>query len=293
MTFQYVTKQVLKDNLFGKLVEAGILPEESEGGVEGLSEAAVETAAEDVDLHSDSMLTHDPRIALKLKEIDLLIKKQECEAEMIRLRVVETQADRDIQLRKLDLESKRLVQKPVPSPCTRPPSVSSPLASAGITDTQDFSHSPSSDTFDVSRYIRLVPPFRETEVDSYFVAFEHIAGKLRWPKDMWALLLQCSLTGKAQEVCSALPIGSSLDYIVKSAVLQAYELVPEAYRQKFRTHSKTVNQTYVEFVSEKRVLFEKWCLSSKVTFLEELQELILLEDFKNCVPAKIVVHLNE
>lgn len=30
-----VTKQVLKDNLFGKLVEAGILPEESEGGVKG------------------------------------------------------------------------------------------------------------------------------------------------------------------------------------------------------------------------------------------------------------------
>lgn len=139
-----------------------------------------------------------------------------------------------------------------------------------------------------------MPPFRETEVDSYFVAFERVAGKLRWPKDMWALLLQCSLTGKAQEVCSALPIESSLDYdIVKSAVLRAYELVPEAYRQKFRTHSKTVNQTYVEFVREKRVLFEKWCLASKVTSLEDLQELILLEDFKNCVPTKIVVHLNE
>lgn len=87
---------------------------------------------------------------------------------------------------------------------------------------------------------------------------------------MWALLLQCSLTGKAQEVCSALPGGSSLDYgIVKSAVLRAYELVPEAYRQKFRTHSKIVNQTYVEFVREKKVLFEKWCLSSKVTSLED------------------------
>ncbi len=111
---------------------------------------------------------------------------------------------------------------------------------------------------------------------------------------MWALLLQCSLTRKAQEVCSALPIGSSLDYdFVKSAVLRAYELVPEAYKQRFRTHSKTVNQTYVKFVREKRVHFEKWSLSSKVTSLEDLQKLILLEDFKNCVPAKIVVHLNE
>ncbi len=111
---------------------------------------------------------------------------------------------------------------------------------------------------------------------------------------MWALLLQCSLTGKAQEVCSALPIEGSLDYeTVKSAVLRAYELVPEAYRQKFRGHMKTVKQTYVEFVREKRVLFEKWCLSSRVTSLEEIQELILLEEFKNSIPANIVVYLNE
>lgn len=38
------------------------------------------------------------------------------------------------------------------------------------------------------------------------------------------------LTGKAQEVCSALPIESSLDYdTIKVAVLRVYELVPEAY----------------------------------------------------------------
>ncbi len=111
---------------------------------------------------------------------------------------------------------------------------------------------------------------------------------------MWALLLQCSLTGQAQEVCSALPIEGSLDYdTVKSTVLRAYELVPEAYRQKFRGHVKTVKQTYVEFVREKRVLFEKWCLSSRITSLEEIQKLILLEEFKNCVPANIVVYLNE
>ncbi len=189
----------------------------------------------------------------ELKELDLLIKKQECEAEMNRLRVVEMQADRDIQLRKLDLESERLAQKkPIPVLRTRPMSVSLPITSASSAITEDFSRTPSSETLDFSKYIRLVPPFR---VDSYFVAFERIAGKLRWPKDMWSLLLQCSLTGKAQEVCSALPIGSSLDYdIVKSAVLRAYELVPEAYRQKFRTHSKTVNQTYVEVLVNLLVL---------------------------------------
>ncbi len=37
-------------------------------------------------------------------------------------------------------------------------------------------------SFDVSKYVTLVRPFRETEVDSYFVAFEHIAVTLHWPK---------------------------------------------------------------------------------------------------------------
>ncbi len=148
--------------------------------------------------------------------------------------------------------------------------------------------------FDVCRYLKLVPPFRESEVDAYFVTFERIAMKLRWPKDVWALLLQCSLSGKAQEVSSALPLEQSLDYdTVKAAVLRAYELVPETYRQRFRSHTKAAKQTYVEFAREKRTLFEKWCLSNRVTAFDQLQELVLLEEFKNCVPESVVVHLNE
>lgn len=58
---------------------------------------------------------------------------------------------------------------------------------------------------------------------------------LQWPSDIWPLLLQCKLTGKAQKVVATLPLQDSLNYSsVKSAVFQAYELVPEAYRQKFR-----------------------------------------------------------
>lgn len=126
------------------------------------------------------------------------------------------------------------------------------------------------------------------------MAFERVAAKLKWPRDMWALLLQCNLVGKAQEVCAALPIEDSLNYdVVKLAVLRAYELVPEAYRQKFRSCSKSAKQTFVEFAREKKALFEKWCLSTKITTIEELQELILLEDFKNCLPDGVVMHLNE
>ncbi|KAK0145445.1 Retrovirus-related Pol polyprotein from transposon 297 [Merluccius polli] len=144
------------------------------------------------------------------------------------------------------------------------------------------------------KHIALVPPFRESEVDSYFSAFERIAAALSWPKEFWSLLLQCKLIGKAQEVCASLSIEDSLDYnILKKTVLQAYELVPEAYRQKFRNSEKAANQTYVEFVRDKSVLFDKWCQACNVKSMVEMRELILVEEFKKCSPERIVVYLNE
>lgn len=68
----------------------------------------------------------------------------------------------------------------------------------------------SATAFDVSKCISLVPAFREAEVDSYFAAFECIAGAL--PSDIWPLLLQCKLSGKAQVVVAILPLKDSLNY---------------------------------------------------------------------------------
>ena len=45
------------------------------------------------------------------------------------------------------------------------------------------------DSFDVTKIIPLVPVFWKNEIESYFGAFEHIAGALNWPKDVWAILL--------------------------------------------------------------------------------------------------------
>ncbi len=111
---------------------------------------------------------------------------------------------------------------------------------------------------------------------------------------MWLLLLQCKLVGKVQEVCTSLSIEDSLNYnIVKATVLCAYELMPEAYREKFRKCEKTATQTYVEFAREKGTLSDKWCQASKVKTMDDLCELLLLEEYKNCLPERVVVYLNE
>ena len=96
-----------------------------------------------------------------------------------------------------------------------------------------------SKVFDVTKHIRLVPPFQEKEVDKYFLHFEKVAENLKWPKEHWTLLLQSVVIGKAREIYTQLPLDQSSDYdTVKNLILKAYELVPEAYRQKFRNCRK-------------------------------------------------------
>lgn len=231
-------KRVIKDKLYTELITAGILLTDPEDALEeniGIAdEGSFAALPPSIDPTSPRF---DPVLALKFKELDLALKKQEQELQLVHLRTVEVQAHRDIKMRSLDLEAESLRRKPVPAPRARLPSSPSSVQAATPSETQ-VSHF----TFDVTKHIKLVPPFKETEVDSYFITFERIAGKLGWPKDMWGLLLQCNLTGKAQQVCSSLSVEQCLDYdVVKAAILRAYELVPEAYRQRYKKLTKTVN----------------------------------------------------
>ena len=139
--------------------------------------------------------------------------------------------------------------------------------------------------FDPARNIRLVPPFQEKEVDKYFAHFEKVADSLNWPKESWVLLLQSVLVGKAQEIYGSLSVEQSSNYEhVKEAILKAYELVPEAYRQKFRNYLKYDSKTHVEFAREKENLFNRWCHSKEIgQDFKKLKQMVLLEEFKDKV----------
>ena len=52
---------------------------------------------------------------------------------------------------------------------------------------------------------------------------------------------------------------------MKEAILKAYELVTETYRQKCRSCRKRDDQTHVDFAREKELFFEKWLTCSEVT----------------------------
>ena len=78
------------------------------------------------------------------------------------------------------------------------------------------------------------------EVDKYFHLFETIAVNSEWPKGKWSLLLQSVIKGKAQHVYTALSVGDAMDYEkLKRVIMQAYELIPDEYRERFRNLRKS------------------------------------------------------
>ena len=149
--------------------------------------------------------------------------------------------------------------------------------------------------FDVTKHIRLVPPFQEKEVDKYFLHFEKVAENLNWPKEHWTLLLKSVLIGKAREIYTQLGVEQSHHYeTVKELILKGYELVPEAYRQKFRNCKKDSNQTHIEFARNKEQLFDRWCCSKKIDQnYDKLRQLMLVEEFKRCIQSDVKTFLDE
>ena len=197
-------------------------------------------------------------------------ERLEIEKEKFKFEIEEKERERQFQLRMKEIELN-----------DKSKSKSLPLATSTV--------------FDVTKHIRLVPPFQEKEVDKYFLHFEKVAENLKWPREHWTLLLQSVVIGKAREIYTQLSLEQSSDYdTVKEFILKAYELVPEAYRQKFRDCRKDYDQTHVEFARTKEQLFDRWCSSKKVgSDHAKLRQLMLVEEFKRCINSDVKAFLNE
>ena len=66
------------------------------------------------------------------------------------------------------------------------------------------------------------------------------------------------------------------------------------YQQNFRRCRKDEKQTYTEFARTKQALFDRWCTSKEVAKdYEKLRQMILVEEFKNCLPDNIKTYIEE
>ncbi|KAK4312951.1 hypothetical protein Pmani_015660 [Petrolisthes manimaculis] len=124
--------------------------------------------------------------------------------------------------------------------------------------------------------------------------FERVATQLDWPVEQWSFFAQAAFEGKARLLYSSLS-DENLDYPnVKRVILEAYDQVPETYRQKFRNYQKGERETYVEFVKEKERYFKAWLRASKIDgSYDKLYQLIILEEVLRRVPQTLRLYLRE
>lgn len=147
-----VKKQELKELVFKGLSERVLFGEPApEVGAEG--EAGVPTPLHDFPVQN--MNAEELKLTLRIREVEVRNRELEVEAMHLRLRALELEMGASVATR---LAAVSLGKSPLPKPRAR-------------------------DSFDV--HIALVPPSRESEVDSYFNAFERIAATLNWPKSVW------------------------------------------------------------------------------------------------------------
>ena len=143
-----------------------------------------------------------------------LSNKNELELRRLELQDKEKERKAQLKLKELELREKELsVQlrlKELETPASHSPVVR-PASETKLT---------SANRFVLSRHFRR---WRLINVS------EKIATSLEWPRDVWTLLLQSVLVGKACEIYSSMSVEESSQYDhVKTTILKAYELVPEA-----------------------------------------------------------------
>lgn len=190
-------------------------------------------------------------LQLQLRRLELEYERQERERE------------RRFEMRKLELESSR-------------------LSSTGPAQTQPAS-------FRVDAAVKLIPKFTEHDVETFLISFEKIAEINAFPLDKYAAVLQAHLTGKALKVFTELSVEECRDYpTLKAALLDAYSVVPNVYRKRFRGLTKSHSETYSEFAFRLTTQFTRW-LESEGTYSDVtlLRDLIQREQFNSSVDTDL------
>ena len=81
--------------------------------------------------------------------------------------------------------------------------------------------------------VKLTPLTDGDDIEAYLTTFERIMGTYDIAKECWLFKLAPQLTGKAQQVYTALPPEDCDE--VKAAILRRYNINEETYHQRFRS----------------------------------------------------------
>ena len=142
-----------------------------------------------------------------------------------------------------------------------------------------------------------LPLFNEDrdQLDMYLQRFERYAAAQNWNRDEWALNLSSLLTGKALNVYSSIPIEDAHQYeILKFALLKAYNLTEDGYKQKFRTSKPDNCETAMQFIARLNDYITKWLDSANVDrTYDAVLEFLVKDQFLQVIPSELAIFVKE
>jgi len=117
----------------------------------------------------------------------------------------------------------------------------------------------------------------------------------KWRKDGWVSKLSALFSGRALEVNSRLSEDAAKDYDkVKIALMKRYDLTEDGYRRKFRASKPEVDESPEQFIVRLDRYLLRWLeLSNTEQTFEGLKDLIVKEQFIDCCPKDLAIHLRE
>ncbi|XP_069188779.1 uncharacterized protein [Procambarus clarkii] len=132
------------------------------------------------------------------------------------------------------------------------------------------------------------------DLEIFLLHFQKLAVSMNWPVDQWVAIMQGQFKGKAQEFFASLPAANSFDFkFVQQGILNAYQQIPEAHRQKFRGIKRAHDQIISDFARVKLNNFDRWVKALSITNFETLRNVIVAEEILGCLPEKLALFIAE
>ncbi|XP_006812686.1 uncharacterized protein LOC100374860 [Saccoglossus kowalevskii] len=144
--------------------------------------------------------------------------------------------------------------------------------------------------------IKAPPDFVQgDDMDVYIRRFEIFANNCQWSQDVWGVAFSGQLSGKALAIYNALDVEQTKDWAsVKCAMLKAYNLTEEGYREKFRQSRPAKFETATQFVVRLKHYLARWVeLSGIENTAEALIDLIAQEQYLSTCSYEVVMHVRE
>lgn len=130
----------------------------------------------------------------------------------------------------------------------------------------------------------------EEDIENFISAFERIATQQGRTKDLWGPQLAGLLTGKARAAYTSLCAEDAADYSkIKYVIFQCYEVNQETHRRRFRRDRKKEGELYLGWSGRLRDYFDRWKRDTTMS----VEELILVEQFLQCVPEELAIWIRE